>query len=719
MAKKAFPAALLALLLIHTISAIPINLGVVISGGAGYTASPAITLALSADNTTAATNCSLSNDNSAWSDPAPFAASTAWNLSSGDGAKSVYFRCTDDGENWSSVASGGIILDTSPPAIGSFSPGNGTVTTDPRAAISVSLSDPGSGINSSSIILRLDGSAVASAFGSGTASYTPGSDLSETRHYADVTAYDKAGNSAYANWSFTVDRAPVIGPVYPAAGAFLSSTSFTLTAPLSDSGSGINSSATNLTVDGNVVTANATFSSGTLSYPAAVAEGNHTVALTIRDLSGNPASKSWIFMVDKSDPAIGSMTPAQGSQVYNVSAISAFITDDFSGVNLSTLKMVLDGIDVTSGADYASGLFYLVPSRMAGGNHTVEVWANDRSGNTGYASWTFSVFSKAPVVDSFTPAEGSATNNAAPQISARVTDSGASGLDLSSLKIYLDGSDVSAHASYDSKTRVISFVPQSGLREGNHTAEVAIADNIGNSGSRSWSFSVDVSPPQNPAGLSVSPIGGGTMLLSWQPLPDASTYKIYRSANASKSLSGFSLLTSVSLPNYTDPGAPARSYYAVTGVDGAGNEGEPAFAASCASYGNDGWEDYACCSDSDCGGALCNTSSHSCYTPQGYVSEKDAQTRIQDVQGELSAAEAAGKNVTEAEALLNQSRDSLNSGNYSMAVQLADQAMLSLQAASSANETQAGEPQKQPLPGCGSSAFVLLGIMAAALILRD
>lgn len=721
MAGKTFLVALLALLILDVASAVPSNLNVTIAGGAAYTASSAVTLALYADNTTAGTNCSLSNDNSAWS-PVPFVSSpspASWNLTSGDGAKSVYFRCTDDGENWSAVASGSIILDTAPPAIGSFSPGNGTVIGNPRPAISASLSDSGSGINSSSIVMKLDGSLVSATYSSGTALYSPASDLSEATHGAEITIYDNAGHSAYANWTFTIDKAPAIGSISPADGSFLSTGSFAISAAISDSGSGLNTSATVFYVDGVDVTANSTYSSSTISYPVALGEGNHSAQLTVRDLSGNQVSENWSFIVDKSEPSVGSLSPADGTEVTNVTSISASITDSLSGIKASSLKMKVDAQDVTPDTEYTSGIFSFIPGRMAGGNHTVEIYADDRAGNSAYASWTFSVFSKAPVMGSLSPSEGSAMNGTRPPISAMVTDSGISGLDLSSLRIYLDGLDVSSHASYDNSSRVISYAPQTDLSEGNHTAKVAISDNLGNAAERSWLFTIDLTAPQPPSGLSVSPLGGGTMALSWQASPDAASYRIYRSASASKSLSDFSLLTTIPAPNYTDPGAPAKSYYAVTAVDSAGNEGLPAFAASCASYGATGWEDYACCNDSDCGGAICNTSSHSCYTPLGYVSKKDAETEIQDVQGQLLAAESAGKNVTEAEALLNQSRDSLNSGNYSMAMQLADQALFSLQNAPDLNQTQAqAAAQKTPLPGCGSG-FVLLGIMAAAFLKKE
>lgn len=714
MAGKTFLVALLALLLLSVASAIPINLNVTISGGAAYTASPALTLALYADNTTAGTNCSLSNDASSWPGPAPYATSAAWNLTSGDGAKSVYFRCTDDGENWSAVASSSIILDTAPPAIGPFSPANGTVIGNPRPAISVSLSDSGSGINSSSIVLRLDGGQVAASYGSGNAAYSPASDLSETTHSADITVYDNAGHSAYANWTFTIDKAPVIASISPADGSFLPTGSLVISAAISDSGSGLNTSATVFDVDGVDVTVNSTYSSGTITYPAALAEGNHSAQLTVSDLSGNQAAKTWSFVVDKTEPSVGSLSPGDGSEVTEVDSISASVTDPISGINSSSLVMHVDGQDVTPDTEYSSGTFSFIPGRMAGGNHTVEIWADDRSGNSAYITWTFSVFSTAPAIDSLSPSEGSAINSTRPQISARVTDSGASGLDLSSLRIYLDGLDVSSQASYDNSSRVISYSPQADISEGNHTAKVVISDNLENAGERSWLFTIDITPPQAPSGLSVAPLGGGTMALSWQASLDAASYKVYRSASASQSLSGFSLLTTVTEASYTDPGAPAKSYYAVTAVDPAGNEGPPAFAAACAGYGNNGWEDYACCADSDCGGGLCNTSSHSCYAPAGYVSEKDAETEIQDVQGQLIAAEGAGKNVTEAEALLNQSRDSLNSGNYSMAMQLAGQALLSLQNAPDLNQTQA-PAAGQGTPLCGS-AFVLLVAMAVAFL---
>jgi len=697
--------------LISVASAVPVNPNVTIAGGADYATLAQVALALSAGNTTASTNCTLSNDGSSWSGQMPYSASASWNLTAGDGAKTVYYRCSDDGENWSSVASDGIVMDTGPPNITTVSPANGSVTDSVRPSVLASVSDAGSGINASATAFKFDGSTVSASYGPGSVSYSPPADLPEGAHAADVTVYDNLGNSAHTNWSFTVDKLPVIGNAYPASGAMLKSGSFTISASISDTGTGVNATTLLLKVDDTNVTGNSTYSSGTLSYSASLGEGSHSVYVEAYDGSGNKARLNWSFAIDKTEPSISSLAPPDGSESIRVSSVSAAVSDSVSGVNRSALRMKVDSKDVSAYAAYADGVYYFLPNKLSGGNHTAEIWADDNAGNSAFSSWSFSVFSKEPLVDLLSPPDGSSTNATTPKISARVTDSGTSGLNLKSLRLYLDGSDVTSQASYDNTTRVASYTPPSGLSEGNHTARLVISDNLDNAEDRNWSFTIDTSAPQKPANLAVA-VSGGKASLSWDATAGAISYNVYRSASPATSLAGFAKLANVTAAAYSDASAAGKLYYAVTAADAAGNEGEPVLGGTCSEYRN-GWVDYACCADTDCGaGRMCNTTSHSCYYPSWFVSRGGAEAKLDGVRAELDAARKAGKNVTSSEDLLNQAADAYNSGNYSLAVDLAGQAQLALSNAPLLNQTAAAGAQKKS-SACGS-AFILLGALAIA-----
>lgn len=711
---------LLIVLLSGIAFAVPINLTISINGGANYSDNESVALTLSALNTTGSTNCSYANIVTDWSSPESYSTSRTWDMSLGDGLKTVYYRCTNDGENYSEVVSDQIILDASFPGIASLDPANNSVETNPGTAISAVLSDGGSGIDSSLTEFKFDGSAVSETFDSGTGkvSYQPSSDLSEGAHYAEVTAFDKVGHSTYARWDFTVDKLPKISKVYPDEGSYPKSTSFTIYADISDSGSGIDLVESRMEVDAEGV--DETVSSSKIEYSASLDEGKHEVEVFIYDKSGNLARKSWNFTIDKTDPVVGDFSPGDGSTVGLVNTISARVSDTYSGIKESTVLMKVDGIDVTEGTDYSSKILSFPIGGMNGGEHSVEIWVEDNAGNTGFGYWTFTVSSKDPLISEITPPEGSSTSNTKPVISAKVTDQSSSGLNMNSLKISLDGADKTSDAEYDNSKRTISYIPESGLSEGSHTVKVQVSDKIGNDAERSWKFNVDTSGAPAPGNLKIT-VSGSSATLEWDSVADAAKYRIYKSSSKISSVSGLNPLSTLTKTTYTDSAAGGKQYYAVTAVDSADNEGSPAFAGTCAQYSG-GWKDYACCADTDCGSAKCNMTSHTCYYPSVDTSRIKAEEAIDEANASIYSAKDEGKNVSEAQDLLDQALNSFNIGNYAQAQDLADQAELKLESAPLLNQTGNGEQDtgdgKKPLPCC-PSAFILLGIVGVGLYYRE
>ncbi len=97
----------------------PKNLQIIINKGAQYAPSTSVSLTLSAFD---ASECRYSNDGATWSDWSAYATSMQWQLSSGDGAKDVYYQCKDEFGNMASPVSSSIYLDTIPPEITLKSP---------------------------------------------------------------------------------------------------------------------------------------------------------------------------------------------------------------------------------------------------------------------------------------------------------------------------------------------------------------------------------------------------------------------------------------------------------------------------------------------------------------------------------------------------------------------------------------------------------------------
>ena len=118
-------------------------------------------------------------------------------------------------------------VDNVAPTIINLIPANGTYVTTSTPTISATLADPKSGINSTTIVMKLDDVSppVVSIpstnytynVSTGVLSFTPGTDMVYTSlpngvWYVTVNVSDVAGNTATASWNFTVDTTPPAVP---------------------------------------------------------------------------------------------------------------------------------------------------------------------------------------------------------------------------------------------------------------------------------------------------------------------------------------------------------------------------------------------------------------------------------------------------------------------------------------------------------------------------
>jgi hypothetical protein len=87
---------------------------IIVNRGATYTNSINVTLSLTcSDNLSGCSQMRFSNDNITYSTPEAYAATKAWTLTTGSGAKSVYVKFKDGAGNWSNPFSDTIILNSS------------------------------------------------------------------------------------------------------------------------------------------------------------------------------------------------------------------------------------------------------------------------------------------------------------------------------------------------------------------------------------------------------------------------------------------------------------------------------------------------------------------------------------------------------------------------------------------------------------------------------
>lgn len=98
------------------------------------------------------------------------------------------------------------------------------------------------------------------------------------------------------------------------------------------------------------------------------------------------------------------------------------------------------------------------------------------------------IITSPPSIEDVKPEAGSQVNNARPNIYATFSTFGDRGMDAQSLKIVVDGKDVSAQATRTAA--FISYLPASALTGGTIAVEVTGTDTAGNQLDFKWSFSI-------------------------------------------------------------------------------------------------------------------------------------------------------------------------------------------------------------------------------------
>jgi hypothetical protein len=99
---------------------------------------------------------------------------------------------------------------------------------------------------------------------------------------------------------------------------------------------------------------------------------------------------------DSSKPTIGNLQPPdRSSTTYNLTMISADLADEGSGVNVSSVRISVDGTGVTKKATVIpTRVWYTPKEALASGRHHAQVTVEDNAGNLDEKSWSFTIYSK-------------------------------------------------------------------------------------------------------------------------------------------------------------------------------------------------------------------------------------------------------------------------------------------------------------------------------------
>lgn len=192
------------------------------------------------------------------------------------------------------------------------------------------VTDDDSGVNISSVSIKIDGGSVITSGISNTAitggyefSYTPTTALSDGEHTIAINAKDNDGNSAVQKTvTFTVDTvAPVLTINSPADNSITNSTSCVVSGITNDA----TSSPVTVKINGSSVTVNA---DGSFSKSITLTEGSNTITVVATDAAGKSTTVTRTVTLDTGAPSFVSVSitpnPVDAGNTY---VISVSVTD--------------------------------------------------------------------------------------------------------------------------------------------------------------------------------------------------------------------------------------------------------------------------------------------------------------------------------------------------------------------------------------------------------
>ncbi len=407
-------------------------------------------------------------------------------------------------------ASSQVLIDTIKPQLTIVSP-TGAVNSATPVALA-QYSDSGSGIDTTSVHMTLDGVDVTGTFAASASSATgtlgSGASLSESTHQLAVTVADKAGNVAQASSSFLVDVTPPAASFSsPVNNSFINNPQPAITLTYSDSGSGVNTNSIHLflqqgsTAETEITSLFAFVAgqgSGTIPAASALTPGTYHLRALVVDNAGNQTTATSAFVVDTAPPTYTIVAPPANAFLNTATpTFTVTYTDDSSGVDTAKFALLVDGVDrtnrLTVTATGASGTLQ-ASDALADGTHQISVTVLDRAGNTApVVPQSFLVDTIRPTLTITTPAAASFTNNNHTPIAVTYSDSG-SGIDVTSFQVLIDGVDHTAE--FTATATWASGATTAALLDGAHNITVNIKDLAGNLTAATTPFTVDTVPPQ-------------------------------------------------------------------------------------------------------------------------------------------------------------------------------------------------------------------------------
>ncbi|PWU18888.1 MAG: hypothetical protein C5B49_06500 [Bdellovibrio sp.] len=458
-----------------------------------------------------------------------------------------------------SVTTTALPIDVTPPTVNLSSPPANAAVSGSSVSLLATASD---NVGVAGVQFQVDGTNIGSQILTAPYSMIWNSlTVANGPHVLSAIAWDAAGNTATASFSFIVDNSVPSGSILINNGASATnSTAVTLTLNASDSFSSV----TNMRLSNNGTTFNSPVPyASTLSWILTSGAGIKTVYVQFMNAAGNwSPSFSTTITLDTTAPTQSSIT---ATNITGNSALVGWTTNEpatsqveygttTSYGNLTPINSTL----VTSHKVLLSGLkakttyYYRVRAKDAAGNEAI-------SGRNSFATTA--------VVDTTPPSVPTNLSSSNIGVSS-VTLSWSASTDnvaVTGYKIYRNGTQIATTAS-------TSYQDGGLLAQTTYTYAVNAYDAAGNNSALSNSINVltlppDTIPPSIPTGLTATALSPTQAQLSWSPSTDnvgVTGYFVFRN--------GVQVATTTST-SYNDVGLSAATTYtyAVSAGDAAGN----------------------------------------------------------------------------------------------------------------------------------------------------
>nr|DAQ80531.1 MAG TPA: Ig-like domain protein [Caudoviricetes sp.] len=210
-----------------------------------------------------------------------------------------------------------VVKETVAPVITIVSPTSGAYVANSKQPVVFNIVDEsgGSGVDISTLVVKQDNTAVASANITHTAiangysvTYTPSAALSDGSHTVTINCKDHDGNAAAEkSTTYTVDTVPpTLNVTSPADGLITATSSVTVAGTTNDATS--SPVVITISLNGTDQGAVAVGTGGTFSKVVTLKEGSNTIIVKARDSAGKESSVTRIVTLDTSVPKITAAT---------------------------------------------------------------------------------------------------------------------------------------------------------------------------------------------------------------------------------------------------------------------------------------------------------------------------------------------------------------------------------------------------------------------------